>query len=91
MLKITNKEHHKKMMEEALKNGSYDELSKQLKYLHLYGGLEDPNKFVVELGYDPSGYGIIWRIWSEAKKEHEFFMNGGLIYFERDNSWSVHT
>ncbi len=91
MLVIKNMKHHKKQLAEAAEDGSIEKLREQLQYLHCYGGMDDPNKFRVELGYDRSGYGVVWFVWSEADKEHKFFMNGGLIHFESDNSWSVHT
>jgi hypothetical protein len=84
-------EHHKKQLADALKNKSDKSLDEQLRRLHCYGGLEDPKKVRVELGYDFSGYSVVWLEWSEDKQEYVHWMTGGLIYFKRDNTWSVHT
>lgn len=91
MIIIQNMEHHKKQLEAAMENESFNLLLKELRYLHCYGGLADPNKIRVELGFDHNGYSAVWFKWSEEKKEYEHFMTGGLIYFPKDNTWSVHT
>lgn len=91
MIIIRNMEHHKKQLKEAEKNGSRTSLLKELRYLHCYGGLDDPNEFRLELGFDHNGYSVAWFKWSDEKKEYNHFMTGGLIYHKESNSWSVHT
>lgn len=90
MLKITNKEHYDKTWAEAESNGSLDDLIEQLEYLHVYGGIKDPEKYRVSLGYDWAGFGVVWEM-RNGDDEYKFFMNGGLIYHESDGRWSVHT
>lgn len=74
-------------------------LAAQLVYLAEYGtslgeGKTDPTRCRVKLWphryNDAPGFDIVW----EFKNKHggyDYFMNGGLVFFESDNSWSVHT
>lgn len=97
MLIISNEEHYKKEIDEAKKNGSWERrgdqahtsLRSNLEYLHLYGGIEDPALFRVTLGWDHSGFSIIWH--RRAGDHYRFFMNGGLIYHQKTGEWSVNT
>lgn len=91
MLAIINMEHHQKQLKAARVNGTFDDLLINLEYLHLYGGLEDPKRHRVELGYDMCGYSVGWYRWDEEEQKYKFWMNGGLIFHEKALSWSVHT
>ena len=89
-LVITNMEYHKKILEMAIKNGTRDALEKQLRYLHGYGGMEDPGLYQVELGYDHAGYGVTW-LRRDKDGEYQVMMIGGLIFHMASKEWSVHT
>ena len=104
MLVIDNKEHFEKMVSESKENGSWSDEKKEinslkanLAYLDNYGcnvEYDDPefdrSKIKVHLGYDWTGFSIYWTR-RDKEGEYQMWMNGGLIYHETSNSWSVHT
>jgi len=92
MLKIINQEHYDKVVAEVKDKGLMTALQIQLDYLQSYGCAEDPEKCIVELGYDfaPLSFGIAF-LFKQADGSYKFFMNGGLIFHECSQSWSVHT
>ena len=91
MLVIQNKEHYAKMFQKAEETKSLESFMDRLKYLHCYGGLENPEKFRVTLGYDFAGLSITWDIMNTDLGCYEFFMNGGLIHNADTDEWGVHT
>ncbi len=89
-LVIINMDHHKKMVQEAKENGTWEPLDEKLRYLHCYGGMDDPGLFQVELGYDHAGYSVVW-LRRDKNGEYQFMMNGGLIFHTSSMEWNVHT
>ena len=92
MLKVINAEHYEKELVKARENGSIENLEERLEYLNQYsvGGHADPERTIVELGWDFAGFSLLWKIRQEDG-EYKPWINGGLIYHDSDNSWSVHT
>ena len=93
MLKIINKEHYNKVTAEARARGIYSKLKIQLEYLRNYGcSDEKPDNAVVELGYDfaSMSFSVVF-LFKQKDGGYKFFMNGGLVFHEHDQDWSVHT
>ena len=64
-------------------------------YLNEYGGLTEDGKhrrMRVTLGRDFAPYSFsVWFQIRRASGEYEHYMTGGLIYFDSDGTWGVHT
>jgi hypothetical protein len=86
-------DHYLKEVKKAEKNGSLELLRERFDYLRSYGSQNKDFDFRITLCYETQGFGVSW----ETKKKHETddcfkpWMYGGLIYFESDNTWSIHT
>jgi hypothetical protein len=93
----------KKVLAEALKDGSFNELLEKLHYLHRYGdedGTGRKSRVILMPSSREQYFDIFWKkpVPSPAPAtwggEWETWMNGGLVYREtsdRGQKWSVHT
>lgn len=93
MLKIINQEHYDKVVTLAKEKGLMAKLKTQLDYLAGYGcSDEDPEKCITEIGYDfaEMSFSVAF-MFKQKDGSYKFFMNGGLIFHEYCQDWSVHT
>ena len=96
MLRIINKEEHEQIVKSLNEKGE-NRLNRQLAYLLTYA---DPGKSRDEMApirvflfadFKGMGYGVVWERLNPDTFTYDYWMNGGLVYFESDNTWSVHT
>lgn len=91
---IRNKEGYVLGVIEAYQNGSLDSLLDKLDYLKHYGENNEDIDFRITInGGDRGGFDVCWETKKKNESDNEFkyWMNGGLIHHDFDNSWSVHT
>lgn len=86
MLKIESRKQMDDSQELAKKTGTFDQLLKMLLYLACWGSEET----VVHVGADiPYSAGFI--SWYAERGDGKVFYNGGLVFHESCNEWSIHS
>ena len=93
MLRITNKEYYEQIVQTAQKRGILHRLQHKLEYLRHYGcSDDDPDRCMVDVGWDfaPMSFSLMWYFRTEEGNYKHWF-SGGLIFYEKDQDWGVHT
>lgn len=103
MLIIKNQEYFDKVCKFANDNNLMGEFLRTLVYLDDYGCIQridgfdsSRNKELMKVLLFPdhmenSFYFEMYRLNENGTYTEKFWMNGGMIYFDSDKSWSIHT